>query len=94
MPDRDPYRPRFHPERSLYDAYVAEAAKRGDRLPKESLEREIEAVTAAAKVNARRLGLIVPSKEQVAKAGRLAMGHTDYGARWARHVVRIMRGKG
>lgn len=92
VPSYNRFRPRQEPAAALYDAFLAEAAKRGERMPEQWIEAESQAVHAAAVQAAAAHGLRAPTQEDVARANTLALGHIDYGAKWAYALVEIMRG--
>lgn len=85
------FRPRSEPERTLYDAFQAEAAKRDGRDFEHWTNAEVNAVHAAAVAAAPAHGLPTPSREDVCKAEIRAQGHVDYGSKWACGVVDAMR---
>lgn len=87
----DPFRPRQEPQRSIYDAFQAEASKRAGRSFEEWSRAEIEAVHAAAITAARSYNLGEPSREEVVRAERYAQGSIDYGLTWVCKVVDRMR---
>lgn len=85
--DEDMFRPTRDPSQSIYDAFVKEAAKRKEVPFSVWSVREIDAVHAAAAAAAEKMGLIVPTREQVEAAERYARGSADYGAKWAYRVT-------
>lgn len=93
MTDSDFFRPRHEPARTLYDAFIAEAAKRKGRPLAEWLEAEPVAVWQAACTYARQHALKAPTLEDVKEAERYARGSADYGAKWAYVLARKMTGQ-
>jgi hypothetical protein len=87
---KDVFRPRTDPARLLYDAFQAEAEKRPGRPVEFSVLSERAAVWRAARDYAQQHGLRVPTLVEVEKAERLAMGHVDYGAKWAYGVAELL----
>ncbi|WP_228757801.1 hypothetical protein [Pseudomonas aeruginosa] len=88
---RDVFQPTTEPARSIYAAFQAEAEKREHRSVEEWMSAEVDAVHREAVHQARTHGLRVPSKEEIERAESYAMGHADYGAKWAYSVVDAMR---
>lgn len=84
------FRPTREPARSIHDALVREASKRNKRMPEEWLQAERQAVLQEAIAQASLLGLRPPSLVDVERAERLAMGHTDYAAKFARGIADAM----
>lgn len=89
----DPFKPRREPALTLYQAFQAEAANRGDREFHDWNQAEIQAVHSAAVEAYPSHGLPVPTLEEVAEAERYAQGSCDYGATWVYMVERMMRAK-
>lgn len=89
----DPFKPRREPALTLYQAFQAEAANRGDREFHDWNQAEIQAVHSAAVEAYPAHGLPVPTLEEVADAERYAQGSCDYGATWVYMVERMMRAK-
>jgi len=88
---RDVFQPNAEPARSIYGAFQAEAKHRSDRSVQEWTAAEIDAVHREAALQAQAYGLRAPSREEVERAERYAMGSADYGAKWAYTVVEAMR---
>lgn len=88
---RDIFQPRHEPARSIYEAFQNEATKRKGRSAEEWQAAEREAVFREAMIQAARLGLRVPTMDDVVSAERSAMGHIDYGAKWAYGVTEAMK---
>ncbi len=84
------FRPTREPARSIHDALVREASKRNERMPEEWLQAERQAELQEAIAQASLLGLRPPSLVDVERAERLAVGHTDYAAKWARGIADAM----
>lgn len=91
---RDVFKPRNEPARSIYEAFQMEAMNRKGRSVDEWQTSEREAVLREATVQAQRLGLRAPSMDVIVQAERSAMGHIDYGAKWAYQVTEYMTGAG
>lgn len=87
----DVFRPRHEPARSIYDAFQAEAENRRRRTAEEWAHAERSAVLHAATAAAARMGLRAPTMAEVEYAERGALGHIDYGAKWAYGVAEAMR---
>ena len=85
------FRPRSEPAGRIYDAFQEEAGHRGARVVEAWQRAAREAVHVAACSLASRYGLRAPGIEEVAAAERYAMGHIDYGAKWAITLVEAMR---
>ncbi|HGP3143572.1 TPA: hypothetical protein ACLG1D_001178 [Pseudomonas aeruginosa] len=88
---RDVFQPTTEPARSIYAAFQAEAKKRESRSVEEWTSAEVDAVHREAVYQAQAHGLRAPSKEEIERAERYAMGSVDYGAKWAYSVVDAMR---
>jgi hypothetical protein len=86
----DPFRPHEERARAIYDAFRAEANKRNGRRLSVWLIAERTAVWSAARDYARQRGLSVPTIGQVERAERLAVGHADYGVKWAIGVAELL----
>lgn len=87
----DSFRPKTEPAMSIYDALTAEAARRKGRAADVWLAAERNAVFLAAREQAEKLHLYAPKIKEIERAERLAMGHSDYAAKWAIGVADIMR---
>lgn len=87
----DVFQPRHEPARSIYDAFQNEATKRKGRTVEEWMTAEREAVMREATMQAMRLGLRVPTMDEVVRAERYASGSVDYGAKWAYGVTEAMK---
>ena len=87
---RDIFRPHFDPARSIYDAFQREATKRKGRTPAEWQTAELQSVLAAANEWASRMGCVPLTMRQVAIAESTAVGHADYGAKWAYRVCDLL----
>jgi hypothetical protein len=88
---KDIFQPSQEPAKSIYSAFQDEAKKREGRTVDEWLAAEREAVLREATIQAARLGLRVPTMEDIVSAERYASGSVDYGAKWAYHVTNAMR---
>lgn len=86
----DYFRPIREPARSIYDALTKEVGKRKDRTPADWIAAERDAVLREAIFQAQKLSLNSPSLAEVEQAERLAIGHSDYAAKWARGVAEAM----
>lgn len=89
---RDIFEPKREPALSIYNAFQKEAAERKRRTIEEWIDAERNAVHRESVHQAQRLGLRVPSMEEVMRAERYAVGSADYGAKWAYGVVDAMAG--
>ncbi len=87
----DPFRPRNHPARMLYDAFQEEAAKRLGRPVEEWRLAELRAIWVVARDYAQQHGLRALTLEEVKRAGIPAIGHTDYSAKWAHNLAELLR---
>ena len=87
----DIFRPHIDPARSIYDAFQSEAAKRKGRSIEEWLEAERNAVLREAIFQAKKMQLNPPTLADVEQAETSAMGHCDYGAKWAYGIAREMQ---
>lgn len=83
-------RPTRGPAKRLYDAFQAEALLRKGREVGIWIEREQLAVWAAARDYAQQHGRPVPTLEQIKAKEQLALGHTDYGSKWALGVAELL----
>lgn len=86
----DPFRPKNDPARAIYDCFQVEAAKRGDKLEYEWRGNERVVVFVAATTWCHKHPDKVarfPTMEMVKRAEEYAMGHADYGAKWAYHLA-------
>jgi hypothetical protein len=98
MPEHDqlsisPFCPSLEPAKSIFLAFVNEAGRRVGRPPDVWIAEERGAVLRAAQRQAGLLGLRSPTLTDIMAAERLAIGHSDYGAQWARLVAERMRDK-
>jgi hypothetical protein len=81
------FRPKTEPAQLLYDTFQNEAKKRPEKPVEEWILSERKAVWSAARDYAQQHGLRVLSLEEIEAAERYAMGHIDYGAKWAYRIV-------
>lgn len=72
---------------AILSAHMQEAAKRSGRTFEEWRKAELQAVWTAARDYAQQHGLRVPLMTDVQQAEVLAVGHSDYGAKWALYVA-------
>lgn len=79
------------PARLLYDAFQAKAKLRKQREVGNWIEKERLAVWTAARDYAQQHDRPVPTLEQIRAKEQLALGHTDYGAKWAYGVAELLR---
>ncbi len=84
----DFFRPQFQPAQRIYDAFQDEAKKRKDR--DDWIEQERLRVFREARDFAQENGLSFPTLEQVKECESYAMGHVDYGAKWAYGVAELI----
>ena len=85
------FRPKTEPARTLYDAFQAESLKRPDRMLDVWIALEQYAVWNAAKAYALKHDMRTPTLAEVQIRKRAALGHVDYGAKWAIYVAEYMR---
>lgn len=85
------FRPKREPERTLYDAFQTESEKRPDRTINVWIDSERRAVWNAAKAYALEHDMRVPLLAEVQICENAALGHVDYGAKWALYVAEYMR---
>ncbi|MBX8557094.1 hypothetical protein K5D56_21755 [Pseudomonas cichorii] len=88
---KDIFQPRSEPAKSIYEAFQVEAAMRDGRSLDEWQFAERNAVQREATIQAHKLGLHVPTMEQVERAELQAFGSIDYGSKWALGVANVMR---
>ncbi|CAN7764718.1 hypothetical protein LJR039_007251 [Pseudorhodoferax sp. LjRoot39] len=84
------FRPTQEPARLLYDAFQAESLLRKEREVGIWIEKERLAVWTAARDYAQQHGRPVPTLEQIKAKEQLALGHTDYGSKWALGVAELL----
>lgn len=87
----DIFRPGHDPARLLYDAFQGEAQLRRGRDVDEWMAAERRAVWATARDYAQQQGLPIPSLAQVELKEQVAVGHTDFGAKWAYGVAELLK---
>ncbi len=87
---QDLNRPTQQPAKDIYDALTREAAKRKSRPLEVWIAAERDAVWRAARDAALQLGSPVPTMDQVKNAECAALGHSDFGSKWARRVSEII----
>jgi hypothetical protein len=87
----DIFEPRHEPARGIYHAFQTEATKRKGRSIDQWQAAERDAVFREATHQAQKLGLRVPTMDEVVSAERYAAGSIDYGAQWSYCVVQEMR---
>ena len=87
---RDIFQPKHEPARSIYEAFQIEATKRKGRAVEEWIAAERDAVFREAAHQAQKLGLRVPTMDEVVRAERYASGSVDYGSKWAYGVSESM----
>ena len=88
---KDFLRPRTEPARSIYDSFQKAAVMRNRRTYEQSVLEERKAVLREATKQAKILGMRTPKMYEVINADLSAMGHSDYGAKWAIGVADMMR---
>jgi len=84
----DHFRPRSQPAQRIYDAFQDEATKRKENENWEHKERL--RVFREAREYAQENGLTYPTLDQVRQCESYALGHTDYGAKWAHKVAELV----
>lgn len=85
------FRPKTEPARTLYDAFQAESLNRPNRMLDVWIDLERQAVWGAAKVYAQEHDMRAPTLAEVQICEQAALGHVDYGAKWAIYVAEYMR---
>lgn len=88
---KDIFQPRAEPAKSIYEAFQLEAAERNGRSLEKWQTAERNVVHREAVIQAQKLGLRVPTMEDVEQAERHAFGSIDYGSKWVSGVVLAMR---
>ncbi|KND55099.1 hypothetical protein BVER_05705 [Candidatus Burkholderia verschuerenii] len=88
---QDIFDPRREPARSIYLALQTEAAKRKGRTVDEWQTAERDVVYRESVHQAQKLGLRVPTMDDIVSTERYATGSVDNGAKWANCVVTAMR---
>ena len=88
---RDIFQPRHEPARSIYEAFQVAARMRKGHTIAEWAATERDAVFHEAVSQAKKYGLRIPTMDDVVSAERSAMGHVDYGAKWAYRVTEAMQ---
>ena len=86
----DIFRPVLQPAKTIYDAFQTESKNRQGRSFDEWTQAERNSVWKSAHNNAQKFGLRPPTMADVRKAEISALGHSDYGAKWAYGVVKTM----
>lgn len=81
---------RNEPAASLYDALVAEMAKRPEADELEWIDNERNAIHRKAVELAKKLGLHAPTLEEIKQAETQACGHIDYTPKFVLHVQDLM----
>lgn len=84
-------RPHFDPARTIYDAFCLESKNRQNIGIKEWIINERTAVFNATCKWCNENGLISPSLKDIEHAESLAIGHSDYGAKWAYKIGDIIQ---
>lgn len=91
---KDFFRPHSDPARLIYDAFQEEAKKRCVSYPERGeygwVEAERRVVWQTARDYAQQHGMRIPTMAEVERAEQNAMGHVDYGSKWAYGVVEAM----
>ena len=86
----DIFRPRNQPARRIYDAFQDESRLRDSRSYDEWPILERQRVWEEARDYAQQNGLRVPTIKEIEQCEMSAMGHCDYGAKWAYGVADIL----
>lgn len=87
---RDVFRPHWSPAREIYDAFVNESKKRPSRDMDDWIRLEREAVWDAVNRERAKLGKGPIPIASIEDAENSAMGHTDYGAKWAYRCAELV----
>lgn len=86
------FRPRAQPAQRIYDAFQDEAKKRDRRIGSMDWEhQERLRVFREARDYAHENGLSVLSLDEIRDCESLAIGHVDYGSKWANAVAERFR---
>lgn len=89
---KDVFRPTSQPSQRIYDAFQDEAAKRENRMDSIDWEhKERLRVFREARDYAQENRLPVLTLDQIRNCESLAIGHTDYGAKWAYAVAKLLK---
>ena len=86
------FRPHTQPAQRIYDAFQDEAKKRECREPNDWQHQERLRVFREARDYAQENGLTVPTLDQIRQCETYALGHIDYGAKWAYKVAELISG--
>lgn len=89
----DIFRPKSNQAQAIYDAFQKEASLRAYRKPDEWKSYERYAVLNAARAVAGIEKIASPTIDDVVDAENYAVGHIDFGAKWAYRLLEIMRKK-
>ena len=87
----DIFRPRRSPAREIYDAFVNESKNRPGRDTDEWIRLEREAVWDAVNRERAKLGKGPICIDYVEAQEKLAIGHTDYAAKWAYRCAELVK---
>lgn len=89
----DSFRPKTQPAQRIYDAFQDEATKREARIGFMDWEhQERLRVFREARDYAQENGLPVVTLDQIRNCESLALGHVDYGSKWAYAVAERLKG--
>lgn len=88
---KDVFEPRAEPARSIYLAFQREAENRQSRDLEEWITAERNAVFQEGQRLAVLLNLKPPTMEDVKRSEIAALGHVDYGSKWAYGVANAMK---
>ncbi len=86
----DVFRPKSQPAQMIYDAFQSEAEHRSTRTVEEWQDKERLVVWNIAQDYAKSHGLRTPLMCEIETAENSAMGHIDYGKKWAYSIADLM----
>ena len=81
------FRPTTQPAQRIYDAFQDESKKRSFKETHDWMHQESLRVFRESRDYAQENGLLFPTLDQVKQCELLAVGHTDYGSKWAYAVA-------
>lgn len=87
----DYFRPIHEPARLIYDVIQKESLLRKNKKVDDWIIDERESVWRAARDFAQKNGLRVLTMSEIEKAENQAVGHVDYGAKWAYGIVELLK---
>jgi len=94
MSKNDIFRPHSRPARDIYDAFVAESKMRNTRSADEWQQKERSAVFRASFDLAKKIGGTAPTMCDIMRCEIMAVGHSDYGKKWAYCIADVITNGG